>query len=58
MLNLIADVLLIATGQGPTTRRNDRQESWNDRCLPRQMQDETRASYRCISSSRGQNWAG
>ena len=55
MLNLIADVLLLATGQGPTGRRSDRKESWNDRFVPRQMQDQAASSYRWISQTRGQN---
>ena len=54
MLNLIADVLLIATGQGPT-HRTERKENWNDRFLPRQMQDEGPSSYRWFTSPRGQN---
>ena len=57
MLNLIADVLLIATGQGPTqrTERTESKENWNDRFLPRQMQDEAPSSYRWFTSPRGQN---
>ena len=56
MLNILADVLMIATGHHPARRHEDRRPTqWNDRFLPRQSQDCDRAGQR-FNPNRDLNW--
>ncbi len=53
MLNILADALLIATGNRPqqTAQTGTRDANWNDRFQPRQTQDLDRANVK-----RDLNW--
>ena len=53
MLNILADVLLIATGNHPQqpTQNRTRDANWNDRFQPRQAPDADR-----VNTKRDLNW--
>ena len=51
MLNILADALLIATGNRPAQPTRNRDSQWNDRFLPRVPQDLDRAHVK-----RDLNW--
>ncbi len=55
MLNILADALLIATGHRPPAKHQGRENGWNDRFLPRQLQDLDRTG-RGVNPHRDLNW--
>ena len=55
MLNILADVLLIATGQRPQPKHQNRDAQWNDRFLPRHLHDLDRTGP-ALNTRRDLNW--